>query len=67
MDIVCQLKDSNEETWMTAWAELAGRIQARAEEADKNGKSVTASTAYLRASTYWRCALLYLAILKMLV
>jgi hypothetical protein len=59
MDIVCQLKDSSEETWVTAWAELAERIQARAEEADKNGKNVTASTAYLRASTYWRCALLY--------
>jgi len=59
MDVVYQLEGSDEEAWITAWSALAERLQNRAEEADRKGKRVTASTAYLRASTYWRCALLY--------
>ena len=59
LEVVCQLKGSDEEVWINAWSAMAQRLQARAEEADKKGKQVTASTAYLRAATYWRCALLY--------
>lgn len=59
MDVVYQLNGSDEEAWINAWAALASRLQDRAEEAERKGKRVTASTAYLRASTYWRGALLY--------
>ena len=59
LDVVYLIQESNEEIWLTAWSTLAQRLQNRAEEAEKNGKKVTASTAYLRAGTYWRCALLY--------
>ncbi|MBA0263965.1 alpha/beta fold hydrolase [Stenotrophomonas maltophilia] len=59
MDVVHQLKGSDEEAWVSAWSALASRLQDRAEEADRKGRRVTAASAYLRASTYWRCALLY--------
>ncbi|CRD63497.1 alpha/beta hydrolase family protein [Stenotrophomonas thermophila] len=59
MDVVYQLNGSDEESWINAWATLASRLQDRAEEAERKDKRVTASTAYLRASTYWRGALLY--------
>lgn len=59
MDVVYQLRGSDEEVWINAWGALARRLQDRAEEADAKGKRVTAASAYLRASTYWRCALLY--------
>ena len=59
MDVVYQLSGSDEEAWVNAWAALARRLHNRAEEADGKGKHVTAASAYLRASTYWRCALLY--------
>ncbi|WP_321803384.1 alpha/beta hydrolase family protein [Burkholderia sp. BCC1988] len=64
MDVVYQLEGSDEEVWIKAWAALAGRLQDRAEEADRKGKRVTAASAYLRASTYWRCALLYFSDFK---
>lgn len=38
---------------------MAQRLQKQAEEADSKNNRVTASTAYLRASIYWRCSLLY--------
>jgi len=59
MDVAHQLRGSDEEAWVTAWSQLATRLSQRAERAESLGHRVTASTAYLRASTYWRCALLY--------
>lgn len=37
---------------------MAQRLQDRAEKADRTGREVTAATAYLRASTYWRVSLM---------
>ena len=59
LEVVGQLKGSDEAIWMDAWGELAQRLQGRAEAADARGNTISASTGYLRASTYWRCALLY--------
>lgn len=59
LEIVGQLRGSDEEVWIQAWSALAKRLHNRADEADMHGKRITASTAYLRASTYWRCSLLY--------
>ncbi len=59
LEVVGQLKGSDEDIWISAWSAMAQRLQDRAEEADRNGKLVSASTAYLRASTYWRTSQLY--------
>lgn len=59
LEVACKLKGSDEEVWVESWGAMAGRLQDRAEQAVKKGKLITAATAYLRASTYWRCALLY--------
>ncbi|MGR7997849.1 alpha/beta hydrolase family protein [Xanthobacter sp. ZOL 2024] len=59
LDVVGHLKGSDEAVWLNEWSGLAQRLQSRAEDADAKGNRVTASTGYLRASTYWRCALFY--------
>lgn len=59
LEVVGQLRGSDEEIWIESWAAMARRLQERAEKADRSGKAITASTAYLRASTYWRVSLMY--------
>lgn len=58
LEVVSQLKESDEESWVNAWSAMAQRLQYRAEKAERADKRVTASTAYLRASTYWRVSLM---------
>jgi hypothetical protein len=58
LEVVSQLTASDEENWISAWSAMAQRLQDRAEKAEQTGKQVTASTAYLRASTYWRVSLM---------
>jgi hypothetical protein len=58
LEVAGQLKGSDEECWIDAWGTMAQRLQDRAEKADRLNKKVTASTAYLRASTYWRASLM---------
>jgi hypothetical protein len=58
LEVVSQLTVSDEENWISAWSAMAHRLQSRAEKAEQTGKQVTASTAYLRASTYWRVSLM---------
>lgn len=59
LEVVGQTKPGDEELWINAWSAMAQRLQHRAEKAERTGKRVTASTAYLRASTYWRASLMY--------
>ncbi|MBW9075605.1 alpha/beta hydrolase family protein [Agrobacterium deltaense] len=59
LEVIHQLRGSDEEVWINAWSSQARRLQQRAEKAVAKGNLVSASSAYLRASTYWRCALLY--------
>ncbi|MDR2786590.1 MAG: alpha/beta fold hydrolase [Treponema sp.] len=58
LEAVSRLKGSGEENWINAWGAMAQSLQKRAEEAEQKGKKVSASTAYLRASTYWRVSLM---------
>jgi len=58
LEVVGQLKESDEEGWISAWGAMAQRLQDRAEKAERTDKRITASTAYLRASTYWRVSLM---------
>lgn len=59
LEVVGQLKASDEESWVSSWGVMAQKLQNRAEIAEQKGKKVTASTAYLRAATYWRASLFY--------
>jgi len=59
LEVKGQLKPGDEERWINAWAAMAKRLQHRAEDAEAAEKRVSASTAYLRASTYWRASLMY--------
>ena len=58
-EVIGQLKPNDEECWINAWSAVAQRLQTRAEEADRAGKRLTASSTYLRAATYWRASLMY--------
>ena len=59
LEVALHLKPHDEECWIATWAELASRIQARAETAASGGKVVSSSSAYLRAATYWRASLMH--------
>ena len=58
LEVVGLLNGSDEEAWIDAWGAVAERLQERAEAAEKANNLVSASTAYLRASTYWRVSLM---------
>lgn len=57
-EILCKIGNKNDD-WINAWCYSAENIQKRAENAEKINKNETASTSYLRASTYWRMSLMY--------
>lgn len=57
LDVVSKLKDNDEEVWVSTWSDAGKRLLERAEEAEKSGKLISASSEYLRASTYYRVAL----------
>ena len=59
LEVARQLRPDDEHSWIDAWSDMAQRLTERAEAAEKKGKLVTASTAYLRASTYWRASLMH--------
>lgn len=59
LEVMVRLKPDDEEVWISTWATMAQRLQDRALEAAQKGRSVTAASAYLRASTYWRASLMY--------
>lgn len=59
LEVMVQITSSDEEQWISAWSAMARRLQDRAERAEREGRTVTAASAYLRASTYWRASLLF--------
>lgn len=59
LEVMVQITSSDEEQWISAWSAMARRLQDRAERAEQDGHTVTAASAYLRASTYWRASLLF--------
>lgn len=59
LEVNVNLKDGDEQTWIRAWGTMANRLQKLAEQYEQTNKTVSASSAYLRASTYWRVALMY--------
>ncbi len=59
MEVIGQIKSGDEESWFSTWTALADRLKKRAEKAEYENKSVTASSSYLRASTYYRMSTMY--------
>ncbi len=55
-----QVKDGDPESWHTAWAELAHRVESQATHALENGRRVSAREAYLRAFTYHQMGAIFL-------
>lgn len=53
-----QMKSPSDRDWAIAWGNTARNVQARADESHNNNKLVSASSAYLRAASYWRIALM---------
>lgn len=53
-EVITKVKSGKD--WIDAWSEIALTLQKRAERSNNN---VTKESAYLRASTYWRIALMY--------
>ena len=58
METLGKMKSSSERDWAIAWGDTAQKVQARADESYKKKKLVSASSAYLRAASYWRIALM---------
>jgi hypothetical protein len=59
LEVVVQLEPNDEQRWIECWSVLARGLQERAEKAEKESRTVSAASAYLRASTYWRASLMY--------
>lgn len=54
------VKDGDPESWYTAWAEIARRVESQATHALEKGHRVSAREAYLRAFTYYQSAAIFI-------
>jgi len=54
------IKDNDEEGWVREWANLAEKAAQEAERSMRSGQAIDARLAYLRASNYYRAAMIYL-------
>ncbi len=52
-----QMKSTDEKDWALAWGDMAERLKRNAAASENNRKKVSASSAYLRAASYYRFAL----------
>lgn len=59
LEIIMNIKESDEQSWINAWSNMAANLQSRAHKFEKAGKLISAGSSYLRASTYWRVSLMY--------
>lgn len=59
MEVIGQIKSGDEESWFWSWSRMAENLTKRANSAEQKHSNVTASAAYLRASTYYRMSTMY--------
>ncbi len=59
MDTLGHMSSDDEEGWIEAWSSRGDRLKKKAESAEANGRAITASQEYLRASSYYRIGLMY--------
>lgn len=58
-EVTVNLMHGNEENWINSWSTMADRLQKKAQDYETKDKKISAASAYLRASTYWRVSLMY--------
>lgn len=58
LETYCSLKGSDEEIWLEQWAKLGEKLMEEAEAKRRENHPESASAIYLRASTYFRTALM---------
>lgn len=56
-EVMGQMKSADERDWALAWGGMAERLKRNAVRSESYGKKVSASSAYLRAASYYRFAL----------
>lgn len=56
-----RVKNNDEQSWVREWANMAARTERLAEKACRDGQTVTARQAILRASAYYQAAMFSLA------
>ncbi|HWL44946.1 MAG TPA: alpha/beta fold hydrolase [Ilumatobacter sp.] len=59
LEIARTILPGDEESWIRSFSDMARRVEERAQASDARGKRVSAASAYLRASTYWRGGLMH--------
>lgn len=59
MDTMGRIKDGDFESWIHEWSATADRAAYFADQALERGDAVSARTAYLKASNYYRTAVFY--------
>lgn len=59
LEVARTIRLHDEESWVSSWAAMAGRLQARAEASEARGHLISAGDQYLRAATYWRASLMH--------
>ena len=57
-----RIRRNDQESWIREWASIAESVNRIADRATREGQTVTARQAYLRASNYYRAAMFSLPI-----
>ena len=56
LSVVDEIKEKDIETWINAWEKLGTRVEQEGDLSLKRGHNISARSAYLRASNYYRAA-----------
>lgn len=59
VDAIGHMKSADEEGWVEGWANMGNILKKRAVSAEEKNKKLSAGAEYLRASSYYRIALMY--------
>lgn len=62
LEVAGRIASDDEQMWLDEWSSLAGRLQERAEQAERRGHRQSAASLYKRAATYWRGSLIHHAL-----
>lgn len=58
LQCICDIDRDAKDGWADSWSAMAAKLQAQGEAYQAAGHDVSAASAYLRASTYWRVMLM---------
>ncbi len=60
LSAINKIEDGDDESWFKAWNDLAKRVEAEALEMEAKGHDVSAASAFLRVSNYYRTSEFFL-------